>query len=161
MPRGDKILLMDSETPLTYGMTVDAFHCGVWSAVGGSWERPDAFPRSLVVKGSHSCVTHCQHALQSPETTTMIHGIFRWDTIPQTTTMIHGIFCWDPFPQTTTMIHGIFCWDTIPYKPFQTLKQMLSHPKDPVPDLQRRPIPETIPPACSRKLCLSARPGTP
>ena len=31
------------------------------------------------------------------------------------------------------------------YKPFQTLKQMLSHPKDPVPDLQRRDVVYKIP----------------
>ena len=36
------------------------------------------------------------------------------------------------------------------YKPFQTLKQMLSHPKDPVPDLQRRDVVYKIPcAACS------------
>ena len=31
------------------------------------------------------------------------------------------------------------------YKPFQTLRQMLSHPKDPVPDLQRRDVVYKIP----------------
>ena len=36
------------------------------------------------------------------------------------------------------------------YKPFQTLKQTLSHPKDPVPDLQRRDVVYKIPcAACS------------
>jgi len=36
-------LLMGSETPLTYGITVDAFQHVVWSEVGGVWERLDAW----------------------------------------------------------------------------------------------------------------------
>ena len=48
MPRGDKILLVDSATSLTYGMVVDALYRVVWSEVGEIWECPDALLGSTV-----------------------------------------------------------------------------------------------------------------
>ena len=48
MPRGDKILLMDSATPLMYGMVVDALHQVVSSEMGKIWECPDALLGSTV-----------------------------------------------------------------------------------------------------------------